>query len=242
MKEVIIFTDGASRGNPGPGGWGAVAVYPDAHDVLHVDELGGREDLTTNNRMEMKAALEALTHFDGFYENLSEISFMIYTDSAYLLNGATKWVHGWSKNNWMTGKEEVKNRDIWEAIISAMRGKHISWKLLPGHSGVPGNERCDEISTQCADNKNPELYKGTLAAYSVHDILTTTVAPGVQKKKKSSSSEKAYSYVSMVDGKVETHATWAECEKRVKGASKARFKKSFSKEDEAKIISEFLQK
>ncbi|MEN9649208.1 MAG: hypothetical protein RL094_175 [Candidatus Parcubacteria bacterium] len=242
MKEVTIFTDGASRGNPGPGGWAAVTVFPDAHGVMHVDELGGREALTTNNRMEMMAALKSLQHFDGFYENFKEVTFTIFTDSSYLLNGATKWVFGWVKNNWKTGKEEVKNRDIWEGILKAMEGKHITWKLLKGHSGVPGNERCDVISTEFADEKDVELYKGTLSAYGIKYVMNTSVLPVSQTKKKSSSSEKAYSYVSLVDGNIETHTNWGDCEKRVKGASKARFKKSFSKEDEAAIIADFLQK
>src|SRR5687768_4529981 len=94
-KQVILFTDGSSRGNPGPGGWGSIMVYPDSHGVLKVDELGGREDLTTNNRMEISAAAYGLMHIDGFYEDLSQVSFVIYIDSSYVLNGATKWIHGW---------------------------------------------------------------------------------------------------------------------------------------------------
>lgn len=243
MKHVTIFTDGASRGNPGPGGWGVVTIYPDAHDRMRVSELGGREDLTTNNRMEMTAVLKGLEYFNSFYENFTDISFTIFTDSAYVLNGSSKWVKGWVANNWKSGKEEVKNRDIWEQIIEAMKGKNITWKLLPGHSGIAGNERCDVISTEFADDKTVDLYQGDLASYSVPDIMNTAVSLVSQQKKSkkssSSSSQKAYSYVSMVDGNVKTHATWSECEARVKGQSRARFKKSFSKEDEAQIIKEF---
>lgn len=239
MKEITIFTDGASRGNPGPGGWGAIVIYPDSHGVLHVDELGGREDHTTNNRMEMTAVCEALQHLDGFYENFMDVSFTVFTDSSYVLNGATKWIHGWMKQDWMSGKEEVKNRDLWEQIHHGMKNKRITWKLLPGHSGIAGNERCDHISTQLADQKDIDLYKGELSSYPVIDVMNTSALPVSQKKKKNSSSQKAYSYVSLVDGNVETHATWSDCEKRVKGKSNARFKKSFSREDEQNIISQF---
>ena len=245
MKKIIIFTDGSSRGNPGRGGWGAVAVYPDSHDVLHVDEIGGREDTTTNNRMEISAAANIIAHFDGFYENFKDILFIIYTDSSYLIKGATEWTHGWKKNNWLTtGKEDVKNRDLWEQLADVIEGKNIDWRLVPGHAGVPGNERCDVIATSMADNIDVDLYKGKLASYShqeILDILRDGISEHVKNKKKSGSKSKqvAYSYISLVDGNIKTHATWTECETRVKGKSGARFKKSCSAADEAAIIKEF---
>lgn len=245
VKHVILFTDGSSRGNPGPGGWGAVMVYPDSHGVLRVDELGGREDVTTNNRMEISAVAEGLMHIDGFYENLDDIRFIVYIDSAYVVNGATKWIHGWRKSNWISStKEPVKNKDLWEELAIAIEGKNIEWRLVPGHAGVPGNERCDIIATTFADNNPAELYKGSLSKYSITDILDVMNSdhrdiPKNPNKKSSGSKVKAYSYVSSIDGDIKTHATWAECEARVKGKSGARFKKSTSSENEAEIISEF---
>jgi ribonuclease HI len=244
-KEVIIFTDGSSRGNPGPGGWGTVMIYPDVHGNLRVDELGGREDVTTNNRMEISAAARGLMHIDGFYENLNDVSFIVYIDSSYVLNGATKWIFGWKKNNWLSStKEHVKNQDLWEELAIAIEGKKIEWRLVPGHAGVPGNERCDVIATSFADNAPTDLYKGSLASYPVKNILdvlkvSVTDIPRNTNKKSSSSKTKAYSYISAIDGEVKTHATWAECEARVKGKSGARFKKSTSKENEAEIIRQF---
>jgi ribonuclease HI len=245
LKQVVLFTDGSSRGNPGKGGWGAVMIYPDAHGVLKVDELGGREDMTTNNRMEISAAALGLMHIDGYYENFSDVTFVIYIDSAYVVNGATKWIHGWRKNNWISStKEPVKNQDLWEQLAIAIEGKKIEWRLVPGHAGVPGNERCDVIATSFADNEPTSLYAGLLSQYAIKDILdvlNTNHAdiPKNPNKKSSSSKTKAYSYVSAIDGKVQTHATWAECEARVKGKSGARFKKSFSPQDEGNIMREF---
>ncbi len=245
LKQVVLFTDGSSRGNPGKGGWGAVMIYPDSHGVLRVDELGGREDMTTNNRMEISAAALGLMHIDGFYENLSDVSFVIYIDSAYVVNGATKWIHGWRKNNWISStKEPVKNQDLWEQLAIAIEGKKIEWRLVPGHAGVPGNERCDVIATSFADNEPTDLYTGPLSQYEIKDILDVLKTnhadiPKNPNKKSSSNKTKAYSYVSAIDGKVQTHATWAECEARVKGKSGARFKKSISPQDEKDIMSEF---
>jgi len=245
-KQVILFTDGSSRGNPGPGGWGSVMVYPDSHGVLKVDELGGREDVTTNNRMEISAAAQGLIHIDGYYENLDDITFIIYIDSSYVLNGATKWIHGWRKNNWISStKEPVKNQDLWEELAVAIEGKNIEWRLVPGHAGVPGNERCDVIATSFADNNPTDLYSGLLSGYYITDILDVLktnhadIPKNPNKKKSSSSKVKAYSYVSAINGEVMTHSTWAECEARVKGKSGARFKKSTSRENEAEIISDF---
>lgn len=252
MEIVTIFGDGSSRGNPGRGGWGAVAVYPDSHGFLRVDELGGREDETTNNRMEISAIAGALQNFDSYHttEQLKGIIFHIYTDSSYVMKGATEWIKGWKKNEWMTkAKEDVKNRDLWEGLATVLEGKKIQWHLVPGHSGIIGNERCDVIATMLADNEDPKLYMGAISGYMIKDILNISIPMGADgvtplKKKKSSSSSKnsgkvAYSYISALDGKVMTHKTWAECEARVKGKSGARFKKSFSKEDEAAIIEDF---
>lgn len=244
-----IFTDGASRGNPGPGGWGAVIVYRD-----RVKELGGYEEHTTNNRMELTAALRAVQELSSIISDGSDSSsdvlgddarIKIYTDSSYLINGITKWVRGWKANGWQTKeKTDVLNKDIWQSLAKATNDLPIEWVHVGGHVGIKGNERCDEIATMMADDKSADLFDGTISAYPIKNISDTSFDQSMVEAKKSSSSRSrsaAYSYVSMVNGKIETHKTWADCEKRVKGVRGTKYKKSLSRDDEAKIIKEFLR-
>lgn len=220
-----INTDGSSRGNPGPGGWGAILASED-----FVKEIGGGEENTTNNRMEITAAIEAL-------EIAQEKDITIYTDSAYLLNGITRWVKGWKINNWKTStKEDVTNRDLWEKLVSLTTHRVINWQLIKGHSGTPGNERCDVIATSFADNSPVVLYNGSRERYGVN---ISNIASG-ENNKKNKSKSKAYSYVSLVDGEIKIHKTWEECKARVHGKA-AKYKKSVSPEDEQNIISEFAE-
>ncbi len=233
--ENIIFTDGASRGNPGRGGWGVVVV--DSAKSLLV-ELGGREDDTTNNRMELTSAIEALKIVDEDSNNI------VYTDSSYLINGITKWVFGWQRNGWKNKtKEDVLNKDLWMKLLDETKKRKVNFIHVGGHVGIAGNERCDVIATSLADGLKIDLYKGPLSGYQIKDI--TNVSQDLEKvenKKtsKSRSNAKAYSYISLVDGVVVTHHSWADCEKRVKGAKGARFKKTFSKEDEDQIKADFI--
>ena len=136
MTEVVIYTDGACSGNPGPGGWGAVLQWNGT-----VKELHGGEPQTTNNRMELMAAIQAL-------EGLSRpATVQLYTDSKYLLDGITKWIYGWQRNGWRTAaKQPVKNADLWRRLVEAMDGHQISWQWVKGHAGDPGNERADELA------------------------------------------------------------------------------------------------
>lgn len=232
MKESIIFTDGSSRGNPGPGGWGAIIKFKTLEGE-QVKELGGREENTTNNRMEMTAVIEAL-YFLSKIKSKNPV--VVYSDSSYVVNGASKWAFGWEKNGWKTKDGgEVLNIDLWKKLIDLAKNFEIKWQQIAGHSDIPANERCDEIATAFADKNNISLYEGSLENYTV-DLLNVVAKEGVRK---TSSTKKAYSYLSKVDGEIQTHKTWAECEKRVKGKSGALFKKSFSKEDEEKIIAEF---
>ena len=148
MNKFIIYTDGSSKGNPGPGGWGVIIFYRD-----NVKEMGGREEMTTNNRMEIKAAIEALKNIP---QN-SEIE--IHTDSEYLMKGITIWINNWQKNNWKTrNKKAVLNRDLWEKLLAETEKRKIEWKKVLGHSGHKFNERCDDIATGFADGKNVKLY------------------------------------------------------------------------------------
>jgi len=231
--DTIIFSDGAARGNPGPGGWGAIVVTADT-----VMELGGREAHTTNNRMELLAVISALETFP------QEHDMTIYTDSAYVVNGITRWVNGWQKNKWKTSKkEDVLNRDLWERLVAATAHKVISWKIVKGHSGVAGNERCDVIATGFADENPPVLYSGSRARYGIDISSITSKNSGKDSVAKTSSKlkskTKAYSYVSLVDGEIRVHKTWEECKARVNKVSGARFKKSVSPADEEEIIREF---
>lgn len=224
---ITIFTDGAARGNPGPGGWGAIVATDET-----VTELGGREDHTTNNRMELLAVISALESIP------SEHEMTICTDSSYVLSGSTRWVVGWQKNNWKTSqKEDVLNRDLWERMISAMSHKIIDWKLLKGHAGHAPNERCDVIATTFADKKPIVLYNGARERYGVS--LSVSDSSRKSSAEKKTRSKKVYSYVSEVGGVVMTHKTWEECKARVTGVSGARFKKSVSPSDEEEIIKEF---
>ncbi len=243
MKNIhtTIFTDGSSRGNPGPGGWASVIIEDSKIDSQNaeviVTELGGHEAMTTNNRMELSAALHGISHLpDGAQAK-------VLTDSSYVINGITKWINGWKRNGRKTKtKDDVMNRDLWEKIDEAIVGKKIEWKYVGGHVGIIGNERCDHIATDLADGNKIDLYHGPLSGYDLPNILDISYDEVKAKSKKSSSSHSravAYSYVSSVGGVIETHRVWTDCEKRVKGMKGAKYKKSTSVGDEAKIISEF---
>jgi ribonuclease HI len=229
---TTIFTDGSSRGNPGPGGWAAVVVSDDK-----VIELGGGEKETTNNRMELRAAVE------GLKKAPKDSNMTVYTDSSYLIHGITKWIKGWKRNGWKTkAKDDVLNRDLWEKLDDLIEERGVSWKYVGGHVGIVGNERCDHIATAFADGRKISLYKGTLAGYDLPDILDVSHDAAKHSKKSSSSSRsraQAHSYVSSVGGTIAVHHSWPECEKRVKGVRGARYKKALNAEDEALIIDEF---
>lgn len=243
MDKTYIYTDGSSRGNPGPGGWGAVIVSAS----IGIIELGGRENKTTNNRMEMMAAIAALGEVLEFFEKNKKFEEVeLHSDSAYLLNGITSWVSGWQKNGWRTKTgEEVLNRDLWEKL-SALKSKlDISFKKVVGHSGHEMNERCDEIATSFADESPTPLYRGSRDGYKIKidDGNRFDQGSGVKKNSQSSSrsSAKAYSYVSLVNKVVQVHKTWAECEKRVRGAKGARYKKALDPKEEKELIDLFTR-
>lgn len=235
---IIIFTDGSSRGNPGPGGWGTIVAWEGK-----VTELGDGEKHTTNNRMELRAAIAGLSFV---WDLGGEYSVDMRADSSYVINGITKWVAGWERNGWKNSKkEDVLNRDLWEELAEAvsdvkMSGCKILWRYTPGHSGIPGNERADVIATDCADGKRPKLFSGARAEYGV-DLESLEAVVEKPKSRKSPEEKarqkmKAYSYLSLVGGKLVRHATWAECEKRVKGVKGTKFKKAVSADDERAII------
>jgi ribonuclease HI len=225
-NQTIIFCDGASKGNPGPGGYGAVVVLSEGKVI----ELGGGEKHTTNNRMELLGAIKALEEIS---KTVGEI--LIYTDSKYLINGITGWVYGWQKNGWQTkDKKEVSNKDLWEKLVEFVKGKKIKWNYVGGHVGIAGNERCDEIASGVATGEKVSLFKGKLSDYKLNIL---NLGHNEEKKAiKHSKSAKAYSYLSLVNGVLNIDKTWAECEKRVKGQKGVKYKKATSEYEEKEII------
>ncbi|WP_323843944.1 ribonuclease HI [Microbulbifer magnicolonia] len=144
MKQVTIYTDGACRGNPGPGGWGALLVYGDAEK-----ELFGGESHTTNNRMELLAAIKAL----GALRQPCRVD--LHTDSQYLRQGITAWIHNWKKNGWKTAnKKPVKNDDLWRMLDEGIAAHDVHWHWVKGHAGHPGNERADQLANRGIDELN----------------------------------------------------------------------------------------
>jgi ribonuclease HI len=141
MADLIAYTDGACSGNPGPGGWGAVLVARRGGTVLKERELSGGEPATTNNRMELMAAIAVL-------EVLARPSTItLVTDSVYLRDGVTRWLHGWKRNGWTTSaKKPVKNEDLWRRLDAAAAPHRVSWDWVKGHAGHAENERADALA------------------------------------------------------------------------------------------------
>jgi len=141
VKRVQVFTDGACKGNPGPGGWGALLKMG-----RHEKELSGGEPETTNNRMEMTAVIRALNAL------VESCEVELYSDSKYVIDGITKWVHGWKKRGWVNAsKQPVRNPDLWHQLIEAAERHAIEWHWVKGHSGHPENERVDKLASDEAE-------------------------------------------------------------------------------------------
>ena len=141
MKQVEIFTDGACKGNPGPGGWGAIL-----RTGPHEKELSGGDPATTNNRMELMAAIMALRAL----KEACEVT--LHTDSKYVIDGITSWVFGWQRNGWKNAaKKPVANADLWQDLLAAARPHRIAWTWVKGHAGHPENERADRLASDAAD-------------------------------------------------------------------------------------------
>jgi ribonuclease HI len=140
-KTVEIYTDGACRGNPGPGGWGALLISGKRRKTMH----GGEQD-TTNNRMELTAAIEALNALTR------PCKVNLHTDSKYVMHGITEWMDNWKQRGWKTAaKKPVKNKDLWQALDAARERHDIEWKWVKGHDGDPGNEEADELANRGID-------------------------------------------------------------------------------------------
>ena len=145
LTKVEIATDGACKGNPGPGGWGAVLRTGETER-----ELSGGEAMTTNNRMEMTAVIQALSALKR------PCHVTLSTDSRYVMDGLTKWVHGWRRNGWRTAdKKPVKNAELWQALLDAAAPHQIKWVWVKGHAGHPDNERADRLASNAANAARP---------------------------------------------------------------------------------------
>jgi ribonuclease HI len=228
LNSTLIFTDGASSGNPGPGGWGTIIVTATGQ----VTELGGREVPTTNNRMELTAAIRGIGAVSKDREPIH-----VFTDSTYLIRGITQWIWGWKKRGWISSDgKEVANVDLWKKLDQVAFQQKIKWHYIRGHSGTPGNERADQIAVEFSKGGYPNLYRGPLLKYeiAVHDLPENTDLP--EMKAKPDTPAPAYSYLSLVGNTLMRHSSWAECEKRIKGQSGAKFKKAKSAEEELEII------
>lgn len=140
-KNILtIYTDGACSGNPGPGGWGVLLQYGDKEKTLK-----GGDPSTTNNRMEMTAAIKAIEAINETYTG----EIILWTDSTYVMKGITEWIHGWKKKNWIkSDKKSVINTDLWKVLDNLNSQKNIQWNWVKGHAGVEGNERADELARQ----------------------------------------------------------------------------------------------
>lgn len=211
--EFLIISDGACSKNPGPGGWGTILVTPDKI----VQEFGGHEDQTTNNRMELM----------GFYRGLQEIykrrsqfsntkSIRAISDSKYVLDGTKIYLPNWEKNSWKTSTgSEVKNQDLWVKVSKGKKllheaGLRVIYELVKGHSGHSGNERVDVIAVKYTHEDPVELYHGPLSAYGID----------LEKIDKFETC-----YLSYVSGKLQRHQTWNECRAAVEGKPGAKYKK-----------------
>lgn len=216
MSETIVFSDGGCIGNPGPGGWAAIVFANQTYR-----ELGGGEKHTTNNRMELIAAIRGIGAAPPG-------PVKVVTDSRYLVDGASKWIYGWKKKGWVKSDGgEVLNRDLWEEIDRASFMRKITWEHVPGHSGHPENERCDQIANAFARGGTPELKTGD-GSWIFNGSAPEPDAPAGKYPKPL--------YLSIVDGDIREHASWPECEQRIKGRKGARCKKVVSRREHIAAI------
>ncbi len=202
--QIRIVTDGACRGNPGPGGWAALIVRSG-----NAEEIGGHVAHTTNNRMELMAAVEGLRRVPP------NAQVQISTDSTYLIDGATQWLHAWKRRKWLTLDEQpVQHQDLWQEL-EQLAGRRVQWNHVRGHTGDPENERVNALAQAFADNRSAPF--GTKRPAGI--------LPDGQPR-----------YLSLVAGRLMRHTTWEECKVRVHGVSATKYKKCSSYAEELTTI------
>jgi ribonuclease HI len=208
-----------------------------------VREFGGGLPKGTNNQMELLAVIQGLREI--LQRKQQNFRIIIATDSSYVIQGATKWHIAWKKNGWVTKEgNPVLNQNLWKDMSSLLESfkktkATLSWVHTPGHSGVPGNERVDTIASAFAAGEIPRLFSDGLEKYDLsrNQLMNFNPPAGAKIQQKTKKKKgKAYSYLSLVGGKVERHQSWGECENRVSGQSGAKFQKAVSLEDENEIL------
>jgi ribonuclease HI len=222
----LLYTDGACSGNPGPGGWAFLLIVPELNLVI---EKGGGKSQTTNNEMELKAAIEGLKEFAklGAKDKLE-----IHADSKFVINGITQWVHGWKKRGWKKADGETpSHQGLWEELDALAHGfaKQLDWQYIPAHSGFFGNERVDQIGVDYTQGVEPDLYHGKLDTYPHREEV---LKPRVQH----ASGGDYPAYLSYVAGELQRHKTWTDCEMRIKGQGRALYKKVKHALEEAETL------
>jgi ribonuclease HI len=235
MTGPLAYTDGACLGNPGPGGWGVRILYPNGQ----VQELGGAAAATTNNRMELQGAIAALQVIGPCAEAT------IVTDSRYVIEGLTKWIHNWRRRGWTTTtRTPVKNRALWMAL-ERLNHPGIRWRHVRGHTGDPNNERVDAIARAFACGTPPRLFCGqagspsdpVVAASPEGHAAAAGPEPSALPGRRRLPPNQAR-YVSIVRGTVALDNDWAACAARVRGVSGARYKKVHTAEELAAFCAE----
>ncbi len=225
MNRKLLYSDGACSGNPGPGGWAYVLF----DGVNTVREGAAYAPQTTNNRMEMTGVLEGLRAMAEQTVPVETLPPLILTDSSYVVFGITKWIHNWKKRDWKTIEGgDVNNRDLWEALEAQVKimGR-LEWKIVPGHSGIPGNERCDELAVTCQKGQTSFSKEYSLSEYHF-DISTLPDFTRYAKRE-------PY-YLSYINGVLEKHTQWSQCEARIKNRPGAKFKKIKNLNEEEEIL------
>jgi ribonuclease HI len=228
MDGPVAYTDGACLGNPGPGGWGVRILYADGT----VREFGGAATATTNNCMELQGAIEALQAIGPCPQAT------IVTDSRYVIDGLTRWIHNWRRRGWTTtSNTPVKNRRLW-ITLDRLNHPGIRWRHVRGHTGDPNNERVDDIARAFAKGATPDLFCGKAGLSSdplvVPPLGTSRHTPASQPstaRDGSGTSFHTVRYVSIVQGAVRLDNNWESCAARVRGVSGARYKKVRSAEE-----------
>jgi ribonuclease HI len=258
-EQIVAFTDGAASGNPGPGGWAAVVVTPQGR----VTELGGGAAHTTNNKMELTGAIKALEQVGRDPEPVriyTDSSYVIKGITQWVWNWQRR---GWKTAE---GSDVLNRDlwEQLLSLVNARGRNRVEWHWVRGHDGTPGNERVDEIAVAFSRSRSEQLYDGPLSGYGlpILELPDTTTLPertsagrrstaptsslfgtdagepaaAPPARSRPAGKAAAYSYLSLVDGALERHTTWADCERRVKGRAGARFKKAMSAADEADIL------
>ena len=231
-SSYLLFTDGACSGNPGKGAWAFVAIHLETNlGDSEVIEGADFSDQTTNNKMELTAVLKAI-------EWLAERKFdeaVIWTDSKYVQEGLSSWIYGWQRNNWVTKEgNPVSNQELWKHALTLEKSLGVTWKKirlerLPGHHGILGNERCDQLARECIANEFASTYQGPLKNHPFGMDMLKTSPDKVQNLGE-------FWYISLVAGEAKRHKTWPECEAYVRGKKSAKFKKVYSIQEESLIL------